>query len=103
MGRQRFVGIAGRLGVLSSPRLLVQESNEWEWPGVHNLRAADAADVQMARDRLRVGPEELVGSARDAMWVDTILARVPEVVRYARKAGRTIPVAVLHPLGRPTD
>ena len=63
-----------------------------------NLRAADLADVQIGRDRLRVRPRELSGAARDTMWTDTILARAPEVARYARKAGRTIPVAVLHPL-----
>ena len=67
-----------------------------------NLRAADAADVQMGRDRLRVRPLELIGADRDTMWADTILASAPEVARYARKAGRTIPVAVLHPLDRPT-
>jgi deazaflavin-dependent oxidoreductase (nitroreductase family) len=65
-----------------------------------NLRVADVADVQVGRDRHRVQPRELSGGARDTMWTDTILARAPEVARYARKAGRTIPVAVLHPLDR---
>ena len=68
-----------------------------------NLRGADAADVQIGSDRLRVRPRELSGAARDTMWTDTILASAPEVARYARKAGRTIPVAVLHPLDRLTD
>lgn len=68
-----------------------------------NLRSADVADVQMGRDRLRVRPRELTGTARDTMWVDTILTAAPEVARYGRKAGRTIPVAVLHPLDRITD
>lgn len=68
-----------------------------------NLRAADVADVQIGRDRLRVHPRELSGRARDTMWTDTILARAPEVARYARKAGRTIPVAVLRPLDRLDD
>jgi deazaflavin-dependent oxidoreductase (nitroreductase family) len=63
-----------------------------------NLRAADIADVQVGRDRFRVRPRELVGAAREAAWNDTVLARVPEVARYARKAGRTIPVAVLEPV-----
>jgi deazaflavin-dependent oxidoreductase (nitroreductase family) len=63
-----------------------------------NLRAADLADVQIGRDRLQVRPRELSGATRDAIWADTILARAPEVARYARKAGRTIPVAILHPL-----
>jgi hypothetical protein len=34
------------------------------------------------------------------MWQETVLAQVPEVDRYARKAGRTIPVAILEPLDR---
>ena len=63
-----------------------------------NLRVAEVADVQVGGDRFRARPEELVGDARTAMWNDTILARVRGVERYARKAGRTIPVAVLHPV-----
>lgn len=62
-----------------------------------NLRAAEVADVQIGRDRRRVRPSELVGAARDAMWRDAILAQAPEVARYARKAGRNIPVAILRP------
>ena len=65
-----------------------------------NLRAAEVADVQVRGDHRRVNPQELVGTARDAMWRDTILAQAPEVARYARKAGRTIPVAILRPWGR---
>lgn len=66
-----------------------------EW--FRNLRAADVADIQIGRDRLRVRPREPTGAARDTAWAD-ILARAPEVARYARKAGRTIPVAMLRPL-----
>ena len=68
-----------------------------------NLRAADVADVQMGRDRLRVRPRELSGADRDTVWADTVLARAPEVARYARKAARTIPVAVLDPVDRRGD
>lgn len=64
-----------------------------------NLRAAEVADVQVRGDRMRVRPYELVGSAHDVMWRDTILAQAPEVARYARKAGRSVPVAILRPLG----
>jgi hypothetical protein len=32
------------------------------------------------------------------MWRQVILAAAPEVAKYARKAGRTIPVAVLEPM-----
>jgi deazaflavin-dependent oxidoreductase (nitroreductase family) len=63
-----------------------------------NLRAADVAEVQIGPDSLRVHPQELSGTARDTIWADTILARAPEVARYARKARRTIPVAILHPI-----
>jgi deazaflavin-dependent oxidoreductase (nitroreductase family) len=63
-----------------------------------NLRAADVAEVQVGTDRFRVHPTELTGPPRDAMWSDIVLARAPEVARYARKAGRTIPVAVLRPV-----
>lgn len=68
-----------------------------------NLRVADVADVQIGRERFRVQPRELIGAARETMWSDTILARAPEVARYARKAGRTIPVAILHPLDHLED
>ena len=58
----------------------------------------DRGDVQVGGDRFRARPEELAGDARTAMPNDTILARVRGFKRYARKAGRTIPVAVLHPV-----
>ena len=38
----------------------------------------------------------LVGAGKVLMH--TVLVRAPEVIRYARKAGRTIPVAVLEPV-----
>jgi len=66
-----------------------------------NLRAADVADVQVRSDRFQARPRVLVGAPRDSVWQDTILAQAPEVEKYARKAGRTIPVAVLERLTRP--
>jgi deazaflavin-dependent oxidoreductase (nitroreductase family) len=66
-----------------------------------NLRAAERAEVQVGAARFRVGARELLGEARDRMWQDTVLEAAPEVSRYARRAGRTIPVAVLEPLARP--
>ncbi|HET6685344.1 MAG TPA: nitroreductase/quinone reductase family protein [Jiangellaceae bacterium] len=62
-----------------------------------NLRAANVADVQVRASRLQVRPRELLGAERDAMWNDVVLAQAPEVAKYARRAGRTIPVAVLEP------
>ncbi|MCK6211348.1 nitroreductase family deazaflavin-dependent oxidoreductase [Georgenia sp. EYE_87] len=63
-----------------------------------NLRRAATAEVQIRSRHLRARPRELTGAERDTVWRDVVLARVPEVERYARKAGRTIPVAVLEPL-----
>ena len=39
-----------------------------------------------------------LGVPNDDVWQDTVLAQAPEVAKYARKAGRTIPVAVLERL-----
>jgi deazaflavin-dependent oxidoreductase (nitroreductase family) len=66
-----------------------------------NLRAARRADVQVRDDRFEVEARELEGAERDAAWRETVLAEAPEVERYARKAGRTIPVALLRPSIRP--
>jgi deazaflavin-dependent oxidoreductase (nitroreductase family) len=63
-----------------------------------NLRKAMVAEVQIGAQLLQCRPRELVGNERDAVWRDLVLARAPEVVKYARKADRTIPVAVLAPL-----
>ena len=60
-----------------------------------NLRAAQEVAVQVRAERFTARPRELVGDERDAVWNDVVLARAPEVVKYERKAGRTIPVAVL--------
>jgi deazaflavin-dependent oxidoreductase (nitroreductase family) len=62
-----------------------------------NLRAAEEAVVQVRARRFRVRPRELLGAERDTMWSDVILSQAPGVARYERKAGRVIPVAVLHP------
>ena len=64
----------------------------------HNLRAARVADVQVMDRHLTATARELVGEERDAMWTGVVLAEAPEVVKYARRAGRTIPVAVLTPV-----
>ncbi|HEY2949536.1 MAG TPA: nitroreductase/quinone reductase family protein [Micromonosporaceae bacterium] len=68
-----------------------------------NLRQARVADVRVRAKRLQVRPRELAGPERDAMWNDVVLVQAPEVEKYARRAGRTIPVAVLEPVqGRTT-
>ena len=64
-----------------------------------NLRQVDRAEVQVRSEHLWVRPRELLGEERDAMWDDVVLAAAPEVEKFARKAGRTIPVAVLEVFG----
>ena len=63
-----------------------------------NLRTADVAEVQVRAERLQVRPRELLGEERDRVWNDLVLAEAPEVEKFARRAGRTIPVAVLDPV-----
>jgi deazaflavin-dependent oxidoreductase (nitroreductase family) len=63
-----------------------------------NVRTARVADVQVRASRLQVRPRELLGEERDAMWRNVVLAQAPGVAKYARRAGRTIPVAVLEPI-----
>lgn len=71
-----------------------------EW--FRNLRKAETAEVQIRDRHLKVHPRELVGQEREAVWRNVVLAQVPAVARLERKAGRTIPVALLQPLeGRP--
>jgi len=60
-----------------------------------NLRAAGRTEVQVLDRRFSATVNEYVGAERDAVWRDLVTARVPGVRRYAAKAGRTIPVAIL--------
>ena len=62
-----------------------------------NLRACATVHVQVGGHQLDARPRELTGAERDSVWRDVVLARVPGVARYERKAARTIPVAVLTP------
>jgi hypothetical protein len=50
---------------------------------------------------LQVRPRELLGEERETVWTDVVLARAPEVQKYAQRAGRTIPVALLQPVEGP--
>ena len=63
-----------------------------------NLRAAGRTEVQVLSRRFSAIAQEYVGAERDAVWRDLITVRVPGVSRYAVKAGRTIPVAILRPV-----
>jgi deazaflavin-dependent oxidoreductase (nitroreductase family) len=60
-----------------------------------NLRAVQIADVQIGAKHVRMHPRELTGEERTRAWTDVILREDPRIGRYAVKAHRTIPVAVL--------
>jgi deazaflavin-dependent oxidoreductase (nitroreductase family) len=66
-----------------------------EW--FRNLRRASRASVEIGTTSYDVVPEELKGAERDRAWREVVLVRAPGVVRYERKAGRVIPVALLRP------
>ena len=66
-----------------------------------NLRKAKTADVQLGTKTLQVRPRELLGDEREATWTNVVLAQAPEVQKYAERAGRTIPVALLQPVEGP--
>lgn len=63
-----------------------------------NLRAADTTDVQVGAEQTRMRARELTGVERSAIWTDVILREDPGIGRFATKARRRIPVAVLEPL-----
>lgn len=63
-----------------------------------NLRAAGRGTVQRGTQVAEMAARELLGVERDEVWEQVILVRAPGVARYAKKAGRTIPVAELTPV-----
>jgi deazaflavin-dependent oxidoreductase (nitroreductase family) len=65
-----------------------------EW--FRNLRATSDGQVQVGERRLHVQVRELLGEERDRAWA-SVLAALPGVAKYERKAGRVIPVARLTP------
>jgi hypothetical protein len=56
------------------------------------------ADVQVGAQSVRVRPRELLAVERESAWQDVVLAQAPEVAKYAHRAARTIPVALLEPI-----
>ncbi|MFG1620430.1 nitroreductase/quinone reductase family protein [Kribbella sp. NPDC049227] len=62
-----------------------------------NLRAVEVTNVQIGAKHVRMRPRELTGVERQTAWTDVILREDPGIGRYATKAKRTIPVAVLEP------
>jgi len=63
-----------------------------------NLRKTKVADVQIGARTIKARPRELIADERDATWKNIVLAQAPEVEKYAQRAGRTIPVALLEPI-----
>ncbi len=63
-----------------------------------NLRQADRSRIEIGTRGQDVRPEVLLGRERDRVWREVVLAAAPEVAKYERKAGRTIPVALLRPV-----
>ncbi len=63
-----------------------------------NLRAASIAECQLGSRQVKVQSRELTGAERDTAWQDVILAQAPGIARYADRAHRTIPVALLKPI-----
>jgi hypothetical protein len=62
------------------------------------LRKANVADVQIGAQTLQVRPRELLADERDATWKNVVLAQAPGVEKYAQRAARIIPVALLQPV-----
>jgi len=65
--------------------------------GSRNVHVLMITSPEVRERQFAARPRELHGGERDAMWREVILAQAPEVSRYAQKAGRAIPVAVLEP------
>ncbi|RYP81395.1 nitroreductase family deazaflavin-dependent oxidoreductase [Nocardioides guangzhouensis] len=63
-----------------------------------NLRASPTVQVQVRARTFEARARELLGDERDRVWRDVVLAQAPAVQKYADKAGRTIPVALLEPV-----
>ena len=61
-----------------------------------NLRAAGRCLVRHGFAESSARVEELVGAERDAAWA-RVVAALPSVEKFERRAGRTIPVARLTP------
>jgi deazaflavin-dependent oxidoreductase (nitroreductase family) len=70
---------------------------EPQW--MRNLRAARTADVQILAENRHVTVRVAEGDERDRLWRDVVLARSPAFARTQARSGRTLPIAVLTPVG----
>ena len=66
-----------------------------------NLRKVEVADVQSGAATMQVRPRELLAEERDTAWNSVVLVQAPKVQKYAQRARRTIPVALLEPIAGP--
>jgi deazaflavin-dependent oxidoreductase (nitroreductase family) len=65
-----------------------------------NVRKAAIAAIEVgAGPRRTVGVRVLTGEERERVWTDVVLARVPAFAKYVTKSGRTMPLAILTPVG----
>ena len=66
---------------------------------VLNVRSEPAVRLTVDRRSCAAVATELHGVERQAMW-DRLLPEMPVIAKYERRAGRPIPVLVLHPVER---
>jgi deazaflavin-dependent oxidoreductase (nitroreductase family) len=65
-----------------------------------NVRKAATAAIEVgAAPRRTVGVRVLTGEERDRVWTDVVLGRVPAFAKYETKSGRSMPLALLTPIG----
>jgi deazaflavin-dependent oxidoreductase (nitroreductase family) len=62
-----------------------------------NLRAAAHAQLQIGATHIDADVCVAKNTERDKLWHEVIVAQDPRRLRYEKKAGRVIPVAVLTP------
>jgi deazaflavin-dependent oxidoreductase (nitroreductase family) len=65
---------------------------------VHNLRAADRAEITVKGNTTTVTRREVEGEERDRLW-QVMLATWPNYAKYEQRTDRRIPVFVLTPVG----
>ncbi|WP_196814421.1 nitroreductase/quinone reductase family protein [Nocardia sp. BMG111209] len=63
----------------------------------HNLVAHPETTVEVGADTVAVRAEELIGAAREPLW-STMLSASPGLAAFAGRAGRVIPLLMLHRL-----
>lgn len=71
--------------------------SEPQW--MRNLRAAPRAQVQVRAEQRDVQVHVAEGEERDRLWHDVVVQRAPAFAAYETKSGRTMPIAVLTPVG----